>query len=151
MGLSHVSVADMERASDGKADAFFYTKLAAGSALQLGAQAALDEAIAKLPIPKVMSYQRPDGETVQFVRPAHSLIALHGETIVPLTLLGLTASNKTEGHRFLTAPGKREVSVPNADITPPCWWNRRAWCRASKRARKPSVPPCCRKPAPTRC
>ncbi|HEY1150404.1 MAG TPA: glycine--tRNA ligase subunit beta [Pseudoduganella sp.] len=116
MGLSHVTVADMERASDGKADAFFYTKLAAGSALQVGAQAALDEAIAKLPIPKVMSYQRPDGETVQFVRPAHSLIALHGETIVPLTLLGLTASNKTEGHRFLTAPGKREVTVPNADV-----------------------------------
>ncbi len=115
MGLAHIAVADMERAQDGKAESFFYTKLAAGSALQAGAQAALEETIAKLPIPKVMSYQRPDGETVQFVRPAHALIALHGATVLPLTLLGLTASNKTEGHRFLTEQGKREVTVANAD------------------------------------
>jgi len=115
MGLAHIVVADMERAQDGKAESFFYTKLAAGSALQIGAQAALEETIAKLPIPKVMSYQRPDGETVQFVRPAHALIALHGATVLPLTLLGLTASNKTEGHRFLTAPGKREVTIANAE------------------------------------
>jgi len=115
MGLAHIAVADMERAQDGKAESFFYTKLAAGSALQAGAQAALEETIAKLPIPKVMSYQRPDGETVQFVRPAHALIALHGATVLPLTLLGLTASNKTEGHRFLTAPGKREVTVADAE------------------------------------
>ena len=115
MGLSHIAVADMERAQDGKAESFFYTKLAAGSALQIGAQAALEDTIAKLPIPKVMSYQRPDGETVQFVRPAHALIALHGATVLPLTLLGLTASNKTEGHRFLTAPGKRAVTVADAD------------------------------------
>lgn len=115
MGLSHIAVADMERAQDGKAESFFYTKLAAGSALQIGAQAALEETIAKLPIPKVMSYQRPDGETVQFVRPAHALIALHGATVLPLTLLGLTASNKTEGHRFLTAPGKREVTIADAE------------------------------------
>jgi len=115
MGLAHIAVADMERAQDGKAESFFYTKLAAGSALQVGAQAALEETIAKLPIPKVMSYQRPDGETVQFVRPAHALIALHGADVLPLTLLGLTASNKTEGHRFLTAPGKREVTVANAE------------------------------------
>ncbi len=115
MGLAHIAVADMERAQDGKAESFFYTKLAAGSALQAGAQAALEETIAKLPIPKVMSYQRPDGETVQFVRPAHALIALHGATVLPLTLLGLTASNKTEGHRFLTAPGKREVTITDAE------------------------------------
>ena len=115
MGLSHISVADMERAQDGKAESFFYTKLAAGSALQVGAQAALEETIAKLPIPKVMSYQRPDGETVQFVRPAHALIALHGASVLPLTLLGLTASNQTEGHRFLTAPGQRAVTIADAD------------------------------------
>lgn len=115
MGLSHIGVADMERAQDGKAESFFYTKLAAGSALQAGAQAALEETIAKLPIPKVMSYQRPDGETVQFVRPAHALIALHGATVLPLTLLGLTAANKTEGHRFLTEPGKRTVTIADAE------------------------------------
>ncbi|MYN09516.1 glycine--tRNA ligase subunit beta [Pseudoduganella aquatica] len=115
LGFPDLTVADLERAQDGKAESFFYTYTAPGSQLLAGAQAALEESVAKLPIPKVMSYQRPDGSTVQFVRPAHSLIALHGADVLPLTLLGLTASNVTEGHRFLTAPGARNVTVANAD------------------------------------
>ena len=115
LGFPDLTVADLERAQDGKAESFFYTYTAAGSALQAGLQAALEDAVAKLPIPKVMSYQRPDGATVQFVRPAHSLIALHGGTVVPLTLLGLTASNLSEGHRFLTAPGQRKIIIANGE------------------------------------
>jgi glycyl-tRNA synthetase beta chain len=115
LGFPGLTVADLERAPDGKAESFFYTYTAAGSQLQAGAQAALEESVAKLPIPKMMSYQRPDGTTVQFVRPAHSLIALHGASVLPLTLLGLSASNLTEGHRFLTAPGQRSVTVADAD------------------------------------
>jgi glycyl-tRNA synthetase beta chain len=115
LGFPGLTVADLERAPDGKAESFFYTYTAAGSQLQAGAQAALEESVAKLPIPKVMSYQRPDGTTVQFVRPVHSLIALHGAGVLPLTLLGLSASNLTEGHRFLTAPGQRSVTVADAD------------------------------------
>jgi glycyl-tRNA synthetase beta chain len=115
MSLAHITVADMERAQDGKAESFFYTSLAAGSHLLVGLQSALEDALGKLPIPKVMSYQRPDGTTVQFVRPAHALVALHGSSVVPLTILGLEASNVTEGHRFLTAPGQRAVTIANAD------------------------------------
>nr|WP_315261197.1 glycine--tRNA ligase subunit beta [uncultured Duganella sp.] len=115
LGFPDLTVADLERAQDGKAESFFYTYTAAGSALQGGLQAALEESVAKLPIPKVMSYQRPDGATVQFVRPAHALVALHGDAVLPLTLLGLTGSNVTEGHRFLTAPGQRAVTIANAD------------------------------------
>ncbi len=115
LGFPDLQVSDLERAQDGKAESFFYTYTAPGSKLETGAQAALEEALAKLPIPKVMSYQRPDGATVQFVRPAHSLIALHGETVLPLSVLGLTAAKITDGHRFLTAPGQRLVEVPHAD------------------------------------
>lgn len=115
LGFPDLTVADLERAQDGKAESFFYTYTAAGSALQAGLQAALEDSVAKLPIPKVMSYQRPDGATVQFVRPAHALVALHGDAVLPLTLLGLTGTNVTEGHRFLTAPGKRAVTIANAD------------------------------------
>jgi glycyl-tRNA synthetase beta chain len=115
LGFPDLTVADLERAQDGKAESFFYTYTAAGSALQAGLQAALEDSVAKLPIPKVMSYQRPDGATVQFVRPAHALVALHGDAVLPLTLLGLTGGNVTEGHRFLTAPGKRAVTIANAD------------------------------------
>ena len=115
LGFPDLQVADLERAQDGKAESFFYTYTAPGAQLATALQTALEESVAKLPIPKVMSYQRPDGTTVQFVRPAHSLIALFGDQVLPLTLLGLSAANVTEGHRFLTAPGQRAVTVPHAD------------------------------------
>lgn len=102
MGLADLDVGALERAVDGKADSLFYTRSVAGSALVAGLQGALEESSAKLPIPKLMSYQRPDGATVQFVRPAHKLIALHGDQVVPVTLLGLSAGNLTLGHRFLS-------------------------------------------------
>jgi glycyl-tRNA synthetase beta chain len=115
LGFPNLTVADLERAVDGKAESFFYTYTAAGSALQAGLQASLEDSVAKLPIPKVMSYQRPDGATVQFVRPAHSLLALHGSTVVPLTLLGLTASNTSLGHRFLMADSTQPIVIASAD------------------------------------
>ncbi|MGM9483245.1 glycine--tRNA ligase subunit beta [Roseateles sp. NT4] len=74
---------------------------AAGSHLSIALQGAIDLALHRLPIPKVMTYQLADGWTdVKFVRPAHRLIALHGETVIGVKALGLEASNMTEGHRF---------------------------------------------------
>ena len=99
-------VAALKRAPDGKAEALFYDSVAKGASLQAGLQKALEEALAKLPIPKVMQYQLetdcelPGWSSVNFVRPAHSLIALHGSTVVPIKALGLTAGNSTQGHRF---------------------------------------------------
>jgi glycyl-tRNA synthetase beta chain len=100
------AVAALKRAPDGKAEALFYDSLLKGASLQVGLQKALEEALAKLPIPKVMQYQLetdcelPGWSSVNFVRPAHSLIALHGSTVVPVKALGLTAGNSTQGHRF---------------------------------------------------
>ena len=99
-------VAALKRAPDGKTEALFYDNLVTGATLDLGLQKALEEAIAKLPIPKVMSYQLetdcelPGWSSVNFVRPAHGLVALHGNTVVPVKVLGLTAGNRTQGHRF---------------------------------------------------
>ncbi len=112
MGFPHLQISDLERAVDGKAESFFYNHTAPGSSLAPALQSAVEESISKLPIPKVMSYQRPDGETVHFVRPVHSVIALHGNDIVPLSLLGLHSDRVTQGHRFLSA-GK--VSIAHAD------------------------------------
>ncbi|OYY83381.1 MAG: glycine--tRNA ligase subunit beta, partial [Methylophilales bacterium 16-45-9] len=68
----------------------------------------------KLPIPKVMGYQLADGWTsVNFVRPAHSLLALHGSVVVAINALGLTASNTTQGHRFEAA--NPTVTIKDAD------------------------------------
>jgi len=101
-GVDSINLAQLERAVDGKAESFFFRYTARGTGLQGALQAALEDSIAKLPIPKVMSYQRPDGSTVQFVRPVHGLVALHGESIVELTVLGLQAGRTTLGHRFLS-------------------------------------------------
>ena len=50
-------VAALQRAPDGKAEALFYNSVQAGASLQDGLQKALNESLAKLPIPKVMNYQ----------------------------------------------------------------------------------------------
>jgi glycyl-tRNA synthetase beta chain len=104
-----VAVAALKRAPDGKAEALFYDSLVTGATLDTGLQKALEEAIAKLPIPKVMSYQLetdcalPGWTSVNFVRPAHGLVALHGSAVVPVKVLGLKAGNLTRGHRFEAA------------------------------------------------
>ncbi len=93
------------RESDGKAEALFLRSLAAGTPIELGVQRALDAAIDKLPIPKVMSYQLADGWTnVHFVRPVHSVIALYGARVLgDVQAFGLKAANVTRGHRFEAA------------------------------------------------
>ena len=89
---------------DGKAQALFVDLHVPGLTLAEGLQKALDETLAKLPIPKVMSYQLADGwRSVNFVRPVHGLVALHGDEVVPVQALGLRAQRTTQGHRFEAA------------------------------------------------
>ena len=101
LGADASAVAGLKRAMDGKAEALFYESNAKGATLAEGLQKALNEAITRLPIPKVMTYQLADGwSDVKFVRPAHSLLALHGGEVVAIEVLGLKAGNTTKGHRF---------------------------------------------------
>ncbi|MBA4328329.1 MAG: glycine--tRNA ligase subunit beta [Polaromonas sp.] len=104
LGADASAVAGLKRAPDGKAEALFYDSTVTGATLAEGLQKALLEAIAKLPIPKVMTYQLADGwSDVKFVRPAHGLVALHGSEVVAIEALGLKAGNSTHGHRFEAA------------------------------------------------
>ena len=113
------AVAALKRQGEGKAEALYYDSLVTGATLDVGLQKALDEAIRLLPIPKVMSYQLetdcelPGWTSVNFVRPAHGLVALHGSTVVPVKALGLSAGNSTQGHRFEAA--KSPVVIADAD------------------------------------
>jgi glycyl-tRNA synthetase beta chain len=114
MGLDESAVANLKTQADGKNEALFLDVLQKGVSLKDGLQSALNEAISKLPIPKVMTYQLADGWTsVNFVRPAHGLVALHGNEVVAVTALGLTAGNQTQGHRFEAAVSP--VVLKNAD------------------------------------
>lgn len=99
--------------SDGKAESVFLHGVTAGMSLHTALQTALDETLAGLPIPKLMSYQLADGETtVQFVRPAHRLVAMHGHEVMPVHALGLKAGTHTLGHRFLC---RGELVIHSAD------------------------------------
>jgi glycyl-tRNA synthetase beta chain len=114
LGADASAVASLRRENDGKADILFYDSLAKGATLAEGLQKALEAALAALPIPKVMTYQLQDGWTsVNFVRPAHGLVALHGTDVVPLAILGLTSGRETHGHRFEAAVDP--VIFANAD------------------------------------
>jgi glycyl-tRNA synthetase beta chain len=109
-------VAGLKRTSDGILQ---YEYTAKGVSLQHGLQKAVEQALAKLPIPKLMQYQlhehceMPGWSTVSFVRPAHGLVAMHGDQIIHITALGLNATATTLGHRFeaLTTP----VHIHTAD------------------------------------
>ena len=119
LGADASVVPQLERVLDGKAETLFLKGIAAGVTLHVGLQRALDEAVARLPIPKVMTYQPesdmplPGWSSVQFVRPAHGLVALHGREVVPVQILGLPAGAITHGHRFEAA--QDPIIVPDAD------------------------------------
>ena len=101
LGVDASAVPHLQRKLDGKQETLFLEKTVPGTTLADGLQQALDEALLKLPIPKVMTYQLADGwKSVKFVRPAHRLVALHGSDVVPIAALGLAAGRETTGHRF---------------------------------------------------
>ena len=97
-------------------DQIFFRSTLVGMELKQALQVAIEKAVNELPIPKAMTYPNPSGngwETVNFVRPAHGLVALHGAEVVPISVLGLTAGRKTQGHRFEASVAK--VVLKDAD------------------------------------
>jgi glycyl-tRNA synthetase beta chain len=104
-----VAVAALERLHDGKQEVFAHRQHVPGLALEDALAERVSAALGKLPIPKVMRWGDFDAE---FVRPARGLVMLHGERIVPGTVLGLTSGRTTRGHRFL---GAGEISLARAD------------------------------------
>ena len=101
-GWADLDISTLSRESDGKQDVLVARGTAPGASLGGSLQAAIEAAIAALPIPKVMRYQLADGLTsVRFVRPAHALIALWGDEVIPVEILGLASGRTTHGHRFL--------------------------------------------------
>ncbi len=110
LGVGAEVVSQLRREGEGKAESLVYDSREAGASLAEGLQKALQETLAKLPIPKVMTYQLADGwDSVQFVRPAHRLVALHGTDIIPVSALGLQAGRITQGHRFEAASATLEI------------------------------------------
>ena len=116
LGFGEVDLSTLEKAGEGKNEALYLNVIAKGAALEQTVHQALEQTLHKLPIAKMMHYQvrQKNGVLVdvEFARPAHRIIALHGKNILNISALGIDASNQTEGHRFL-APGV--MTITSAD------------------------------------
>jgi glycyl-tRNA synthetase beta chain len=114
LGADASAISRLKRVQEDKTEVLFFDSIVPGARLAEGLQTAITETIERLPIPKVMTYQLADGwSSVHFVRPAHSLIALHGADIIPVGILGLEAGRETQGHRF--AAKNAALSIVDAD------------------------------------
>lgn len=108
MRSAGVSFEQLQKTSDGKAEYFVARLEKKGEALDAHLAEIVAQALKKLPIPKLMRWGNSD---VQFVRPVHSLIMLHGDRVVAGEVLGLTSGNTTHGHRFMSSG---EIRINNA-------------------------------------
>ena len=116
LGYADIDLSSLEKAGEGKNEALYLNVIATGAELEQTAQEALEQTLKKLPIAKMMHYQvlQKNGALadVEFARPAHRIIALHGKQKLHISALGIDGSNQTEGHRFL-APGL--ITIASAD------------------------------------
>ncbi|MDD7568858.1 MAG: glycine--tRNA ligase subunit beta [[Actinobacillus] rossii] len=72
----------------------------------------INNALAKLPIPKTMRW---GDKTEQFVRPVHTVTLLLGDELIEGEILGIASGTTIRGHRFL---GEREFQISHADQYP---------------------------------
>jgi len=107
LGYANTPISQLEKSGEGKNEALYLNVSAKGADLQSSLQVAVEEAIKQLPIAKMMHYQvhnaNGDLQDVEFARPVHRIVAMHGSHILPIQAFGMTASNTTEGHRFMSS------------------------------------------------
>lgn len=92
-----ISVAEAERLVTDKGEWLLYKADVKGQPLADLLPDFVQKALAQLPIPKPMRW---GSSSVQFIRPVHTVTMLHGDELIPGTVLGVAASNHLLGHRF---------------------------------------------------
>jgi glycyl-tRNA synthetase beta chain len=88
----------LERTTDQKGERFVHRSVTPGAATRDLLQGVLDEAIASMPIPKPMRW---GAHAHAFARPAHWLVVLLGDDVVPATAFGNASDRMSRGHRFM--------------------------------------------------
>jgi glycyl-tRNA synthetase beta chain len=91
------TIEQLEKLETDKGAWFVYRSVKPGAVTASLLPTIIDEALKALPIPKPMRWSDLD---YQFVRPAHWLIILFGEDVVPGEVLGLQSDRMSRGHRF---------------------------------------------------
>jgi len=88
----------LEKTTDSKGERFVHRATTAGAATRALLQDVLAEAMAAMPIPKPMRW---GAHSYGFARPLHWLVALLGDEIVDVAVLGISAGRMSRGHRFM--------------------------------------------------
>ena len=104
-----VSVEQLQRLKTDKGEWLSYNLTETGKTLAELITDIINQAIKRLPIAKRMRWG--DG-TAEFVRPVKWLIVMHGDQVLPTTVLDVKSSNTTRGHRFHS---EGELVVAKAD------------------------------------
>lgn len=107
-----ISVDQAERLKTDKGEWLLYRALVKGQSAQQLLAEMVSNALARLPVPKLMRWG--DQET-QFVRPVHTVTMLLGDELIPGTVLGIDSARTVRGHRFMGEPA---FTLDNADQYP---------------------------------
>ena len=114
IGLNEKALSDIVKKNENNAEILYINKNVEGAKLKDIIAECISSSLARLPIKKMMSYQLADGwTTVNFVRPAHGLIILHGANIIDANVLGISSNRTTFGHRFESK--KEIIEIQHAD------------------------------------
>jgi glycyl-tRNA synthetase beta chain len=93
-----VSVQELQVRRTPKGEYLFAVKQEQGRPANLVLEELLPQLIANLSFPKAMKWNNTG---VRFARPVRWLVALYGGATLPIEAAGITANNRTEGHRVL--------------------------------------------------
>jgi glycyl-tRNA synthetase beta chain len=105
---SGLTLADCEQRAIGKDRYYFATITRKGRATGEVAKEILEEALQHFVWPKSMRW---GAHSMHWVRPLHRILCVLDDAVIPVSFGHLTASNITEGHRFL-APAP--ITLPHA-------------------------------------
>ena len=114
IGLDQKAVSLIIKKNESNNEVLYIDKDVEGAKLKDIIAECISSSLTRLPIKKMMSYQLSDGwTTVNFVRPAHGLIILHGANIIKTNVLGIESNRSTLGHRFESK--KEVIEIQHAD------------------------------------
>jgi len=93
-----VAVQELQIRRTPKGEYLYAVKQEQGRPANIVLKELLPQLIAKLTFPKAMKW---NSTGVRFARPVRWLVALYGAATLPIEAAGITAGNRTEGHRVL--------------------------------------------------
>lgn len=92
-----VEVSDLQQQETDKGAWLVFKATEKGQALSAIIENIINQSLAKLPIPKRMRWGDND---MEFVRPVHWVVLMHGNKVIDAQVMGLKTGATTVGHRF---------------------------------------------------